>query len=73
MSALAGQVALVTGASGGIGSAIAEAIAAAGAHVVITGRYAPQQLIDAADLVTEMQAVKHPLKGGVKAQQGIEF
>jgi len=38
MSALAGQVALVTGASGGIGSAIAEAIAAAGAHVVITGR-----------------------------------
>jgi cob(I)alamin adenosyltransferase len=42
-------------------------------HVVITGRYAPQQLIDTADLVTEMQAVKHPLKGGVKAQQGIEF
>ncbi len=38
MSALAGQVALVTGASAGIGSAIAEAIAAAGAHVVITGR-----------------------------------
>jgi cob(I)alamin adenosyltransferase len=42
-------------------------------HVVVTGRYAPQQLIDAADLVTEMQMIKHPLKSGVKAQQGIEF
>ncbi|MBM9535831.1 cob(I)yrinic acid a,c-diamide adenosyltransferase [Desulfobulbus alkaliphilus] len=42
-------------------------------HVVITGRYAPQELIDAADLVTEMLAVKHPLKSGVKAQKGIEF
>lgn len=42
-------------------------------HVVVTGRKAPQSLIDVADLVTEMQAVKHPLKNGVKAQKGIEF
>lgn len=42
-------------------------------HVVITGRYAPEQLIAAADLVTEMQAIKHPLKSGIKAQKGIEF
>jgi cob(I)alamin adenosyltransferase len=42
-------------------------------HVVITGRYAPDQLIAAADLVTEMQMRKHPLKSGVKAQKGIEF
>jgi len=42
-------------------------------HVVITGRNAPQPLIDAADLVTEMKAVKHPFKSGVKAQKGIEF
>jgi cob(I)alamin adenosyltransferase len=42
-------------------------------HVVITGRKAPQPLLDAADLVTEMQVVKHPLKSGIKAQKGIEF
>jgi cob(I)alamin adenosyltransferase len=42
-------------------------------HVVITGRYAPTELIEAADLVTEMQAIKHPYKSGIKAQQGIEF
>jgi len=42
-------------------------------HVVITGRYAPEQLINAADLVTEMQLIKHPLESGVKAQKGIEF
>ena len=43
-------------------------------HVVITGRNAPQQLIDAADLVTEMAQVKHPFRDqGVKAQAGIEF
>ena len=44
-----------------------------GLHVVITGRGAPDALIAEADLVTEMQAVKHPLKTGIKAQKGIEF
>ncbi len=42
-------------------------------HVVVTGRNAPQALIDAADLVTEMNAVKHHFAAGVKAQAGIEF
>ena len=42
-------------------------------HVVVTGRNAPQALIDAADLVTEMTLVKHPFRAGVKAQPGIEF
>jgi cob(I)alamin adenosyltransferase len=45
----------------------------AGQHVVITGRNAPQALIDAADLVTEMTLVKHPFRAGIKAQPGIEF
>lgn len=42
-------------------------------HLVVTGRNAPQALIDAADLVTEMTQVKHPFRGGIKAQAGIEF
>lgn len=42
-------------------------------HVLITGRNAPQSLLDLADLVTEMKGVKHPLKAGIKAQKGIEF
>jgi cob(I)alamin adenosyltransferase len=42
-------------------------------HVIVTGRNAPQELIDAADLVTEMTLVKHPFRAGVKAQPGIEF
>jgi cob(I)alamin adenosyltransferase len=42
-------------------------------HIVITGRNAPQALIDAADLVTEMTLVKHPFRAGIKAQPGIEF
>lgn len=42
-------------------------------HFVVTGRNAPQPLIDAADLVTEMTQVKHPFRGGIKAQIGIEF
>ena len=42
-------------------------------HVVITGRDAPQQLLDAADLVTEMTKVKHPMDFGRKGQKGIEW
>jgi len=42
-------------------------------HVVVTGRNAPEALIEAADLVTEMALVKHPFRAGVKAQPGIEF
>ena len=43
-------------------------------HVIITGRYAPPELIDYADLVTEMKLIKHPYQEqGIKAQPGIEF
>ena len=42
-------------------------------HVIVTGRNAPEDLIAAADLVTEMTMVKHPFRDGVKAQAGIEF
>ena len=43
-------------------------------HVVVTGRNAKPELIEAADLVTEMTLVKHPFREqGVKAQKGIEF
>jgi cob(I)alamin adenosyltransferase len=42
-------------------------------HVIVTGRNAPPELVEAADLVTEMTLVKHPFRAGVKAQQGIEF
>src|ERR1700687_3601989 len=42
-------------------------------HVVVTGRNAKPELIDLADLVTEMKLVKHPFRAGVKAQPGIEF
>jgi cob(I)alamin adenosyltransferase len=41
--------------------------------VVSTGRYAPQALIEAADLVTEMTRVKHPISAGIPAQIGIEY
>jgi cob(I)alamin adenosyltransferase len=55
--------------------AVLEAVAARPSeqHVVITGRNAPQALIDAADLVTEMTLIKHPFRAGIKAQPGIEF
>ncbi|WP_407919432.1 cob(I)yrinic acid a,c-diamide adenosyltransferase [Chitinasiproducens palmae] len=43
-------------------------------HVVVTGRHASDALVEAADLVTEMRAVKHPYREqGVKAQRGVEF
>lgn len=42
-------------------------------HVVITGRDAPDALIEFADLVTEMREIKHPYKAGVRAQKGIEY
>jgi cob(I)alamin adenosyltransferase len=42
-------------------------------HVVVTGRNAKPKLIEAADLVTEMVAIKHHFAAGVKAQEGIEF
>ena len=44
-----------------------------GLHVIITGRDAPEELIDYADLVTEMREIKHPFQKGLKAQPGIEF
>jgi len=42
-------------------------------HVVLTGRNAADALIEAADLVTEMELVKHPFRSGIKAQIGVEF
>ncbi len=42
-------------------------------HVIITGRNAKEELIEIADLVTEMTQIKHPFRAGVKAQAGIEF
>jgi cob(I)alamin adenosyltransferase len=42
-------------------------------HVVLTGRNAKDELIEAADLVTEMTLVKHPFRSGIKAQAGVEF
>ena len=42
-------------------------------HVVLTGRNAKDELIEVADLVTEMELIKHPFRSGIKAQQGVEF
>jgi cob(I)alamin adenosyltransferase len=42
-------------------------------HVVLTGRGAPPEIVEAADLVSEVVPIKHPYKSGVKAQLGIEF
>jgi cob(I)alamin adenosyltransferase len=42
-------------------------------HVVVTGRNAKPELIEAADLVTEMTLVKHPFRQGVKGQRGVEW
>ena len=56
-------------------SAVLEAVGARPApqHVVITGRGAPGELIEAADTVTDMQAIKHAFDAGVRAQRGIEL
>jgi cob(I)alamin adenosyltransferase len=42
-------------------------------HVVLTGRGAPPELIEAADLVSRIEAVKHPYRSGIKAQPGVEY
>jgi cob(I)alamin adenosyltransferase len=42
-------------------------------HVIITGRNAKDELIELADLVTEMKLIKHPYRSGIKAQKGIEY
>jgi len=42
-------------------------------HVVLTGRGAPPEILDVADLVTEMRSVKHPYEHGIAAQYGIDF
>ncbi len=42
-------------------------------HVIVTGRNAKDELLEIADLVTEMTMVKHPFREGVKAQAGVEF
>jgi len=42
-------------------------------HVVLTGRNAKEELIEIADLVTEMGQIKHPFRQGIKAQKGVEF
>ncbi len=44
-----------------------------GQHVVLTGRNALAEILEAADLVTEMVAVKHPFRSGIKGQPGVEF
>lgn len=42
-------------------------------HVVLTGRNAREELIEIADLVTEMELIKHPFRSGIKAQKGVEY
>jgi len=42
-------------------------------HVVITGRSAPEPIVAAADLVTEMKSVKHPFEKGIRAQPGLDY
>jgi cob(I)alamin adenosyltransferase len=44
-----------------------------GLHLVMTGRRAPAEIVDRADLVTEMRLIKHPYQKGMRAQRGIEF
>jgi cob(I)alamin adenosyltransferase len=42
-------------------------------HLVLTGRDAPEEIVDVADLVTEMRLIKHPYQAGIIAQRGVEF
>ena len=42
-------------------------------HVVLTGRNADDAIVEAADMVTEMELIKHPFRAGIKAQIGVEF
>ena len=42
-------------------------------HIILTGRDAPQEIIDTADLVTEMRDIKHPFHHGTKAKRGLEY
>lgn len=42
-------------------------------HLILTGRHAPQELINQADLVTEMKEIKHPFQKGIPAARGIDF
>jgi cob(I)alamin adenosyltransferase len=42
-------------------------------ELVLTGRYAPNEIIEAADLVTEMREIKHPYNKGFQARKGIEY
>lgn len=42
-------------------------------ELILTGRYAPRQIIEAADLVTEMKEIKHPFRQGLKPRRGIEY
>ena len=41
--------------------------------LVLTGNYAKEEVIEAADLVTEMREIKHPFQKGIKAKEGIDF
>ncbi|KAG2479552.1 MAG: hypothetical protein NPMRd3_410001 [Nitrosopumilales archaeon] len=42
-------------------------------NLVLTGNYAKKEIINSADLVTEMKEIKHPFKSGIKAKKGIDF
>jgi cob(I)alamin adenosyltransferase len=41
-------------------------------ELILTGRYAPQEILDAADLITKMDCIKHPYNEGISAREGIE-
>jgi len=45
----------------------------AGVHLILTGRNAKKEILEAADLVTEMKEIKHPFQKGIPAQKGIDF